>query len=135
MRDGRTCRIETEPGPDERLESYLRANAPVLVLVSGDDAGEEFAVERAHLIVGRGDGADLRFDDGSMSSEHAALEFQGEGYRLRDLGSMNGCFVNGAEVMASDLKHGDEIRLGGHTFTFVVEARERRPRTYEISTA
>ena len=134
MRDGRTCQVETEPASDDRLESYLRDAAPVLVQVSGAESGEEFPVDRARLVVGRGDGVDLRFEDPSMSSEHAALEFVGAGFRLRDLGSMNGSKVNGAPVMATDLKHGDEIQLGGHLFTFVVETRARRPRTYEIST-
>ena len=74
----------------------------------------------------------LVLSDDSMSSEHAVLEFSGAGVRLRDLGSMNGCRVNGANVQAADLKHGDRIELGSSAFQFLLEQRRRAPRTYVI---
>ena len=54
----------------------------------------------------------LQIDDGSVSSRHAEIESEAGAYHLHDLGSTNGTFVNGEQVMDAVLKHGDEVRLG-----------------------
>jgi pSer/pThr/pTyr-binding forkhead associated (FHA) protein len=40
--------------------------------------------------------------------------------------------VNGALILASELKHGDRFQLGEHVFQFVLEQRRRDPRTYVL---
>jgi pSer/pThr/pTyr-binding forkhead associated (FHA) protein len=67
-----------------------------------------------------------------MSSAHAALEFAGGGFRIRDLGSTNGVLLNGGEVEVGDLKNGDRFQLGRHRFQFLLEKRRREPKTYLI---
>ena len=69
---------------------------------------------------------------GPAASAAAALEFVDGGVRLRDLGSMNGILVNGAESKSAQLKNGDRIQLGEHQFQFVLEDRRRGPRAYVI---
>ena len=68
-----------------------------------------------------------------MSRQHAALEFAGEGFRIRDLGSTNGIAVNGAAVPSADLAHRDRFEVGGHVFQLVVEKREPAPPVYDLS--
>jgi pSer/pThr/pTyr-binding forkhead associated (FHA) protein len=70
-----------------------------------------------------------------MSSEHTALEFCGTGYRLRDLGSMNGTLLNGGDVKAAELKNGDRMQLGSKVLQYILEERASRPRTYEVPVA
>ncbi len=101
-------------------------------MTSGDAAGSEYLIDVPSISIGRGNEASWSIADDSMSSEHAALEFSGTGIRLRDLGSMNGCRVNGAAVQAADLKHGDRIELGQTTLQFLLEERQHAPRTYVI---
>ncbi len=52
--------------------------------------------------------------DKIVSKEHCVVERRGEQYILRDLGSLNGTYVNGERVHGErGLRHGDEIALGG----------------------
>ena len=132
MRDGSTRSIDLDPGLNTGFESFIRRWEASLVLVSGPGAGSEFTLVQPSQILGRGETAGLRFADPALSSEHATLEWMGKGFRLRDLGSMNGSLVNGSEVRAADLKNGDELRLGSLVFRFVLAARARGPRTYQL---
>jgi pSer/pThr/pTyr-binding forkhead associated (FHA) protein len=132
MRDGYTRKVEAPLDPDEALAAFQKRWQATLVLLSGDDAGTEYPLESRTIILGRGESAHLRFDDAAMSSEHAALEFCGSGYRLRDLGSMNGTFLNGGDVKAAELKNGDRLKLGARALQYVLEERANRPRTYEV---
>jgi len=132
MRSDSTRRIDTREPADSSFEEWLTSWRASMVMTSGDAAGSEYVIDAPSFSIGRGDDATWSFADDSMSSEHAALEFSGTGIRLRDLGSMNGCRVNGAAVSAADLKHGDRIELGESTFQFLLEERQRVPRTYVI---
>lgn len=67
-------------------------------------------------IVGRGVGADLVVADQAVSRVHAELEALPGGLRVRDLGSANGTFVNGAPVMEHLLQPGDTLTLGRPAF-------------------
>jgi FOG: FHA domain len=64
------------------------------------------------VTVGRLADNTLQIEDASVSSHHAELILEGETYRLRDLGSTNGTFVNGEATTEAVLKHGDEVRFG-----------------------
>ena len=131
MRDGLTRKIAV----GERDAGFTRFLADVrasLVVLEGGVAGAEHEIERPRTSLGRGPGVDLAFPDPAMSKEHACLEWADGGLRLRDLGSMNGIRVNGAEVQVSDLKHGDRFQLGAHVFQLVLEQRRREPRAYVL---
>jgi pSer/pThr/pTyr-binding forkhead associated (FHA) protein len=134
MRDGRTRKLaigERDPGFTRFLAEF-RAS---LVVVEGGIAGSEHEIDRPYISLGRGPGVDLAFQDPAMSKEHACLEWAGGALRLRDLGSMNGIRVNGAEIQVTDLKHGDRFQLGEHVFQLVLEQRRREPRTYVLPDA
>ena len=132
MRDGYTRKIEREDLGQPDFLKFIASNQASIVVVSGADAGSEFLIDRPHTSIGRGDSVDVRLQDDALSSEHAAIEFTGDGFRLRDLGSMNGMLLNGGDVKAGDLKHGDRFQLGSRTFQFVVTTCEKRPRTWEV---
>lgn len=70
------------------------------------------ATERISL--GRATTAELSFpDDGGLSRQHLALEREGEGWALLDLGSKNGTMVNGVKVTGRlQLNSGDRIAAG-----------------------
>lgn len=131
MRDGRTARRVVR-GPAADLGAFLERFDATLVVERGAIAGDEHLLDREKLVLGRGDGADLRFDDSEMSSQHALVEFTGEGFRVRDLGSTNGTRVNGAAVQARELEPGDRLEVGQHVFRFRLEALEPAPRVYCI---
>src|SRR5262245_13005187 len=94
MQDGRT---RQQAGGMEDLPARHEAT---MVVVRGGAPGKEHALDGAKLEIGRGSDVDLPLDDEEMSSHHAAIEWSGSGFRVCDLGSTNGTFVNGARVQA-----------------------------------
>lgn len=79
----------------------------------GDETGEIVELP-ARCIVGRTPLAGLRVDHGSVSREHAVIEWHRDCWRLRDLGSRNGTTINGRACTASfhELARGDVLAFG-----------------------
>jgi len=132
MRDGLTRERQTgvQIGDEQTFLELYRAR---LVLVSSPRAGAEYLVDRECLILGRGPGVDLAFDDPDMSRQHARIDCTDDGPCIRDLGSTNGLFVNDSAVQTAELQNGDRIQLGGSTFQFIVETRQESPEVYELT--
>ncbi len=132
MRDGRTKRLEGRDN-DHSLDQFLLGHEVSLVVLSGNGAGTNFRIGQERHILGRGPGVDLMLDDQAMSRQHAAIEYDGSAYRIRDLGSTNGIAVNGRVVQVSELNHGDRIEVGSQVFQYVVEQRVAEPEVYELT--
>lgn len=64
------------------------------------------------LILGRGEDCDAILQGAETSRHHAELSLLGSLWVLRDLGSTNGCYVNGTRVEQAPLSVGDVVRLG-----------------------
>ena len=62
----------------------------------------------------------LAISDPSLSRHHCVIRREADGYRIRDLESRNGTFVNGATVNESLLKHGDQISAGDSVFLLLL---------------
>src|SRR5947199_3365525 len=87
---------------------------PFLVERPADSQAPASRVEGDELRIGRRTNAELRLDDSAVALEHARIERVGEGYRLVDLGSDTGTYLNGRPVASGTyLKDGDTIGLGG----------------------
>jgi pSer/pThr/pTyr-binding forkhead associated (FHA) protein len=71
------------------------------------------------VTVGRGRESDIFLDDVTVSRKHAEIVHGDGGYRIRDVGSLNGTYVNRVRVDAVDLRNGDEIQVGKYRFRFV----------------
>ena len=65
------------------------------------------------LVLGRSPGCQLVVDDDTVSRRHAELHMTDGRWILRDLGSSNGTWVTGRQVMEAEVIPGDEIQLGG----------------------
>ena len=130
MHDGRTRKVDLEM--PAKQNAFLEANLASLTILAGPAAGQEFALESARQIVGRGADADIRLDLDSVSAEHAAFELGEKGFGVRDLASTNGVRVNGQEVLSHWLEHGDRVQLGECELQYVVEPRTRAPRTWDL---
>lgn len=79
----------------------------------------------ACLRIGRLKDNDIVLNHLAVSRSHAALHRVGEGVELEDLGSENGCYVNGARVRGRvAVAPGDEIRVGKHTLVWHLDEPE-----------
>ena len=92
-------------------------------------SGTEQDLQGNELLIGRDPGADLVLDDPSVSSQHAKMNRQDGTWHIKDLGSSNGCQVNGQDIINIPLRHGDSVMLGDTTFIF--RSEEGAPETPE----
>ncbi len=87
-----------------------------LKLLSGSRAGSVLPFGTEPLRIGRGASAQLRFDDAEyamVSTHHAQIVFDRDGFQLIDTGSRNGTFVNGRRLSDKHrLCHGDRLCFG-----------------------
>ena len=135
MQDGRTRKLPRPARERERPQFFTLHRAALVVLEGSESVGSELPLEQEKIILGRGPGGDLAFRDSAMSCEHAALERVEQGYRVRDLASTNGVFVNGCETLASELEHGDRLQIGDHVFQYLVEEKQRPARVFDLPDA
>lgn len=69
--------------------------------------------------IGRAPNNNLVLDGDSISRNHAEVLYSGAGhFRIADLGSLNGVFVNKKKIKEASLKSGDRIDIGDYTLYF-----------------
>jgi hypothetical protein len=98
-----------------------------LIGQSGTRAGVRYAVGDRATRLGRALDNDIVIegpDAACVSQQHLEIRREGAGFRLRDLGSTNGTFLNGERISEAELPAPAAIRVGtqGPEFSFVVES-------------
>ncbi len=88
-----------------------------LVPLDGLQAGELFELKK-RCTVGSAPDCDVILKDPSISGRHAEFIPAAQGFRINDLGSTNGTFVNDKRVSSQDLIDNDNVRLGRTNFKF-----------------
>lgn len=92
-------------------------NVGWLVPLEGPQTGELFQL-KGRAVVGTAADCDVVMKEPSISGRHAEFTATGSGFRINDLGSTNGTFVNDKRVTTSDLIDNDNVRLGRINFKF-----------------
>ena len=54
----------------------------------------------------------------SVSRRHAEIAHRGEAYVVRDVGSLNGTYVNRSRIESHRLQEGDEVQIGKYKLTY-----------------
>lgn len=111
--------------PDE--EASLPQLAPLppnrrysLAVILGANAGQIYTINKARVVMGRGQGCDIQLQDSEVSRRHAMLEVRGDDAMLIDLGSTNGTFMEGTRIQRAPLSSHQEFSLGTTTLMFIV---------------
>ena len=115
--------MPVEDGRPEGTEAWTLTPArspaerrPYLLMVSGPQLGEIFALEAGReIVLGRDPACDIRLQDTGVSRRHASVLGGPKGARLRDLGSTNGIFVEGLKVADCTLEDGQRMQMGMHS--------------------
>ncbi len=101
-----------EPTTELALDGGLFRHPSVLVVTQGPAAGSRFELSEARVTVGRHPESDIFLDDITVSRRHAEVYREGLVWRLRDLGSLNGTYLNSRRAEDAGLKNGDELQVG-----------------------
>ncbi len=85
----------------------------MLNLIVVDTSGRRsVSVSSGPFTIGRSSDTQLQLTNGHVSRHHAELTQDGSGWRIRDLGSRGGTFVNDLRIEDSALRPGDRVRIG-----------------------
>jgi pSer/pThr/pTyr-binding forkhead associated (FHA) protein len=93
------------------------------VVRHGPNAGSSFRLEAEHTNVGRHPDSEIFLDDVTVSRRHVVIDRNEGGYVLRDVGSLNGTYVNRVRADEAALRHGDEVQVGRYRLSFVIGER------------
>ena len=91
----------------------------LLLVKRGPNAGSTFLLDAESTAAGRNLESEVFLDDITVSRKHAAFERRdGGSWFVRDVGSLNGTYVNGEQVDEAKLASGDEVQIGKFKLTF-----------------
>ena len=97
----------------------LPAGSALLVVKRGPNAGSRFLLDRDTTSAGRHPDSDIFLDDVTVSRRHAELRRDGDTFTIRDLGSLNGTYVNRKRIESVVLEDDDEVQIGKYRLTFL----------------
>jgi len=84
----------------------------MLVVKRGSDEGVRFPLEPSIVQAGRHPESDIFLDDITVSRRHAEFVTRDQITTVRDVGSLNGTYVNRARIEEARLSSGDEVQIG-----------------------
>lgn len=116
------------PAADEAgSQAGFRYWEMVITIFRGPRKGRVFAFASDVVSVGKSPQNSIFLDDETVSRQHLEILREARGYLLRDLGSTNGTFLDGAEIREAYLRSGSVVRLGKTWFRFRPVQRVLRP--------
>lgn len=90
-----------------------------LVVIYGEDLGRRVPLGKDPTLIGRSSQCDIHINNDNVSRNHARIMFDGNVFRVRDLGSTNGTYVNHEFIDEVELRDGDQIKVGGTILKFI----------------
>jgi pSer/pThr/pTyr-binding forkhead associated (FHA) protein len=111
------------PAPPVAGLDALSAGSALLVVKRGPNAGSRFLLDRSTTSAGRHPESDIFLDDVTVSRRHAEFHREGGVFTVRDVGSLNGTFVNRVRVESATLSNGDEVQIGKFRLVFLTGPR------------
>ncbi len=115
---------------EEAIEALQRTmvlpHVPALIVQRGKLAGTVFTLPmEGKVILGRAPDCDIVLNDPTVSAYHCQLKFENGQWRIQDLRSTNGTYVNGRRVTEALLRPNDVIRTGMHEMVFRLKSDDR----------
>jgi len=121
-----------EPTPDSpdtladahaRAVEALPAGSALLVVRRGPNAGSRFLLDEDVTTAGRHPESDIFLDDVTVSRRHAEFRREGGAFSVRDVGSLNGTYVNRERIETATLAGADEVQIGKFRLVFLTGPR------------
>ena len=103
----------------QEVVNKLPKNVGILLVLSGAGIGGRYLLDSAETKVGRDINNEICLDDITVSRSHALIS-KADGYTVKDLGSLNGTYINAVAVRESKINPGDEVQIGKYHLTLFV---------------
>ncbi len=97
---------------DLKVINDLPKDSAILLVLKGAGMGSRFLLNSDSTRVGRELNNDISLDDITVSRSHAVIIKDDAGFTVKDLGSLNGTYINAIVVREQLLVDGDEIQIG-----------------------
>jgi len=113
--------LQDSPGHQDDVvfrTSEVPIGGAVLVSRTGEQYGDRFPLGIGTTNIGRHPNSDIVLDDITVSRRHAQVVYAGGAYVVRDVGSLNGTYVNQQRTDETRLYHGDEVQVGKFRLVF-----------------
>lgn len=91
----------------------------MLIVRQGAKRGSRMALDTDLVTIGRHPDSEIFLDDITVSRRHAEIVRSAAGHEVRDVGSLNGTYVNKAIVESAVLRDGDELQVGKFKLVYV----------------
>jgi pSer/pThr/pTyr-binding forkhead associated (FHA) protein len=98
----------------------LSSGVGILLVLKGAGVGGRYLLDASETKIGRDINNEICLDDITVSRSHAIISKSSDGYSVKDLGSLNGTYLNAVSVRDSKLSHGDEIQVGKYHLTLFI---------------
>jgi len=117
--------LEAEPGGESEPHAFeaLPSGSALLVVKRGPNAGSRFLLDADVTTAGRHPESDIFLDDVTVSRRHAEFVRESGGFLVRDVGSLNGTYLNRERIEAAGLAGGDEVQIGKYRLVFLTGPR------------
>ncbi len=103
---------------DAAAVDALPAGSALLVVQRGPSAGSRFLLDTELVGAGRHPESEIFLDDVTVSRRHAEFRRGPSGYRVADVGSLNGTYVNRDRIDEVELQGGDEVQIGKYRLVY-----------------
>ena len=111
---------QAAPGDEVQVDVADVGPGGVLVVTRGPNTGSEFTLEHVITTVGRHPDSDIFLDDVTVSRRHVEIERTTNGSVVRDVGSLNGTYLNQQRIDGdAPMTNGDELQVGKFKLVFV----------------
>ena len=104
---------------EREIVSQLPRNSAMFIVIAGPNKGARFLINSELTAIGRDPTSEIFLDDITVSRKHAQItRSTTDEFRIVDLGSLNGSYLNAHQVQDSGLTVGDEIQIGKFRLTY-----------------
>ena len=103
---------------DQAAVDNLPPGSALLVVRRGPNSGSRFLLDSDATTAGRHPSSDIFLDDVTVSRRHAEFLRTDEGFTVRDVGSLNGTYVNRERIDEAALASGDEVQVGKYRLVY-----------------
>jgi hypothetical protein len=132
--DGEDATITLHPGdetgevvdevPSDTLVEFPHGSG-VLVVTRGSNMGARYLLGHEVTRAGRHPESDIFLDDITVSRRHVEItHIDGGHFSIRDVGSLNGTYVNRERIDEANLLPGDEVQIGKFKLVYLVAGNE-----------